>query len=41
MVVHHVNPQNAKLASASAGRRSDQIQELNRAIYTPCTICAA
>ncbi|MDP3174743.1 MAG: LPS assembly protein LptD, partial [Phenylobacterium sp.] len=32
--------QNIKLAGATAVRRSDQIQELNRAIYTPCEICA-
>ncbi|WP_312166024.1 LPS-assembly protein LptD [Phenylobacterium sp.] len=32
--------QNVKMASASAVRRSDTINELNRAIYTPCDICA-
>jgi LPS-assembly protein len=32
---------NAKLASASAVHRSSTINELNRAIYTPCEICAA
>jgi LPS-assembly protein len=32
--------QNVTIASASAVRRSDTIQELNRAIYTPCPICA-
>lgn len=32
---------NGKIASSSAARRSDQIQELNRAIYTPCEICKA
>lgn len=32
--------QNIKLAGATAVRRSDQLQELNRAIYTPCEICA-
>ncbi|MDB5477397.1 MAG: organic solvent tolerance protein OstA [Phenylobacterium sp.] len=30
----------AKLAGASAVRRSEDIQELNKAIYTPCPICA-
>ncbi|MDE2488702.1 MAG: LPS-assembly protein LptD, partial [Alphaproteobacteria bacterium] len=29
-----------KLAAASAVRRSEDLQELNRAIYTPCPICA-
>lgn len=33
--------QNVKLAGASAVRRNENIQELNRAIYTPCEICAA
>lgn len=33
-------PQNVKLASATAVHRSDTINELNRAIYTPCEICA-
>lgn len=33
-------PQNVKMASASAVHRSDAINELNRAIYTPCDICA-
>ena len=32
---------NGKLAAGSAVRRSQNIQELNRAIYTPCAICAA
>src|SRR5690606_8913021 len=32
--------QNIKLAAASAVRRSETIHELNRAIYTPCEICA-
>ncbi|MGZ5948375.1 MAG: LPS-assembly protein LptD, partial [Caulobacteraceae bacterium] len=27
------------IAGASAVRRSDQVQELNKAIYTPCPIC--
>ncbi len=31
--------QDVKLAGASAVRRSDEIQELNKAIYTPCPIC--
>jgi LPS-assembly protein len=34
-------PQNAKVAAASAVRRSETIQELNRAIYTPCEACNA
>ncbi|WP_049758192.1 LPS-assembly protein LptD [Phenylobacterium zucineum] len=33
--------ENVKIAAASAARRNDNIQELNRAIYTPCEICAA
>ncbi|MDP2213685.1 LPS-assembly protein LptD [Phenylobacterium sp.] len=33
-------PQNVKLAAASAVRRNENINELNRAIYTPCDICA-
>lgn len=33
-------PQNVKMAAASAVHRSDRINELNRAIYTPCDICA-
>ncbi|MDB5453830.1 MAG: organic solvent tolerance protein OstA [Caulobacteraceae bacterium] len=32
--------QNIKLAGASAVRRNANIQELNRAIYTPCDVCA-
>jgi LPS-assembly protein len=32
--------ENIKLAGATAVRRSEDIQELNRAIYTPCPICA-
>jgi len=32
-------PDNGKIASATAVRRSSEIQELNRAIYTPCEIC--
>ncbi|HEY9233470.1 MULTISPECIES: LPS-assembly protein LptD [Phenylobacterium] len=31
---------NAKLAAASAVHRSATVNELNRAIYTPCEICA-
>ena len=34
-------PDNGKIASATAVRRSSVIQELNRAIYTPCEICTA
>jgi LPS-assembly protein len=34
-------PQNIKIAAASAVRRSEQVQELNRAIYTPCDICVS
>jgi LPS-assembly protein len=30
----------AKLAGASAVRRSEDVQELHKAIYTPCPICA-
>lgn len=33
--------ENVKLAGASAVRRSADIQELNKAIYTPCPICTA
>lgn len=33
-------PQNVKIAAASAVRRSETINELNRVIYTPCDICA-
>ncbi|WP_297695824.1 LPS assembly protein LptD [Phenylobacterium sp.] len=29
-----------KLAGATAVRRSEDVQELNRAIYTPCPVCA-
>lgn len=32
--------ENVKLAAATAAKRSEEIQELNRAIYTPCEICA-
>lgn len=31
---------NVKIAAASAVRRSDTVQELNQAIYTPCDVCA-
>lgn len=34
-------PDNGKIASATATRRSQVVQELNRAIYTPCEICKA
>ncbi len=33
--------QNAKMASATLVRRSEELQELDRAIYTPCAICTA
>ena len=32
--------QNVKMAAASAVRRSADVNELNRAIYTPCDVCA-
>jgi LPS-assembly protein len=32
-------PENIKMASATAVHRSDRVNELNRAIYTPCDIC--
>ncbi len=31
--------ENIKIAGASAVRRNENVQELNRAIYTPCEIC--
>jgi LPS-assembly protein len=31
---------NVKIAAASAIRRNENIQELNKAIYTPCEVCA-
>ena len=34
----HTN-QNILIAGASAVRRSEDIQELNKAIYTPCPVC--
>ncbi len=34
-------PDNVKIAAASAIKRSESIKELNRAIYTPCEVCAA
>ena len=30
---------NVKIAAASAAKRNDNIQELNKAIYTPCEVC--
>ncbi|MET0293553.1 MAG: LPS-assembly protein LptD [Phenylobacterium sp.] len=33
-------PQNVKMAAATAVRRNPDVHELNRAIYTPCDICA-
>ncbi|MES3028266.1 MAG: LPS-assembly protein LptD [Pseudomonadota bacterium] len=33
-------PKNVKMAAASAVHRNDRVNELNRAIYTPCDICA-
>ncbi|WP_336605085.1 LPS-assembly protein LptD [Phenylobacterium aquaticum] len=33
-------PGNIKMAGASAIRRNGEVNELNRAIYTPCDICA-
>lgn len=32
---------NGKIAASTAVRRSSVVQELNRAIYTPCPVCAA
>jgi len=32
---------NVKIAAATAVRRSESVNELNKAIYTPCEICAA
>ena len=32
---------NGKIASSTAVRRSEVMQELNRAIYTPCAVCTA
>ena len=34
-------PKNGKLASATAVRKNELYQELTRAIFTPCPICAA
>jgi len=31
---------NVKIAAASAAKRNEDIEELNKAIYTPCEICA-
>lgn len=33
-------PDGGKLAAATVSRRSETIDELNRAIYTPCELCA-
>lgn len=33
-------PENVKIAAASAARRNADVEELNKAIYTPCDICA-
>ena len=33
-------PDNVKIAAASAARRDENIEELHKAIYTPCEICA-
>ncbi|HKP77666.1 MAG TPA: LPS-assembly protein LptD [Phenylobacterium sp.] len=32
--------ENVKIAAASAAKRNENIEELNKAIYTPCEICA-
>ena len=32
--------ENVKIAAASAAKRNENVQELNKAIYTPCEICA-
>jgi LPS-assembly protein len=32
--------ENVKIAAATAAKRSETVQELNKAIYTPCEICA-
>jgi LPS-assembly protein len=32
--------QNMKISAASAVRRNENVQELNKAIYTPCEVCA-
>ena len=34
-------PDQVKIAAATAVRRSEEVQELNRAIFTPCAICTA
>jgi len=31
---------NVKIAAASAAKRNEDVEELNKAIYTPCEICA-
>ncbi len=33
--------QNVKIAGATAIKRNENVQQLNKAIYTPCPICAA
>lgn len=33
-------PQNIKLVASTAVRRSERLNELNQALYTPCEICA-
>lgn len=32
--------ENVKIAAASAAKRNENVEELNKAIYTPCEICA-
>lgn len=32
--------ENVKIAAASAAKRNEDIQEFNKAVYTPCEICA-
>ncbi len=32
-------PDDVKIAAASAAKRNESVQELNKAIYTPCEIC--
>lgn len=32
--------ENVKIAAASAAKRNEDVEELNKAIYTPCEICA-
>jgi len=33
--------ENVKIAAATAAKRNEDVQELNKAIYTPCEICAS